>query len=100
MRVQRDPSGLRARPAPPRGRDKQTFYFHLFIWCMFSGTLVGSEPVQPHLTVETNGNSGDSSLQVPQLTDVIMKYGSSELPFQLCQINLRISEKTYIETFW
>lgn len=30
---------------------------------MVSGVLVGSEPVQPHLMVETNGNSGDSSLQ-------------------------------------
>lgn len=30
---------------------------------MVSGILVGSEPVQPHLMVETNGNSGDSSLQ-------------------------------------
>lgn len=28
-----------------------------------SGTLVGSTPVQPRLMVETNGNSGDSSLQ-------------------------------------
>ena len=29
-----------------------------------SGTLVGSTPVQPNLVVETNGNSGNSSIQV------------------------------------
>ena len=31
---------------------------------MNSGTLVGSTPVQPNLVVETNGNSGNSSIQV------------------------------------
>jgi len=30
---------------------------------MASGTLVGSTPVQPNLVVETNGNSGNSSIQ-------------------------------------
>merc|ERR1711953_1023087 len=30
---------------------------------MASGTLVGSTPVQPNLLVETNGNSGNSSIQ-------------------------------------
>ena len=44
---------------------------HIYIYTLFliitmviSGTLVGSTPVQPNLVVETNGNSGNSSIQV------------------------------------
>ena len=41
-----------------------TLFLVLIITMVISGTLVGSTPVQPNLVVETNGNSGNSSIQV------------------------------------